>query len=113
MNVTNTLTDNVSVMLGPGSILEIDINQGLDSVQWMSNDLRDSWSNIHSYDGGTTVVLDYDLIVEEIEHLPGILLHGNHTLSLRGLDGTTSSPLVSVDITLTEEVLVATSEDAS
>ena len=35
----------------------------------MSNDLRDSWSNIHSYDGGTSVVLDYDLIVEELEHL--------------------------------------------
>ena len=113
MDVTNKLTDNVSVRLGPGSTLEIDINQGLDTVQWMSNDLRDSWSIIQSYDGGTNVVLDYDLIVQELKHLPGVNLHDNHTLSLRGLDGTTSSPLVSVDITLTEEVLVATSDETS
>jgi len=79
----------------------------------MSNDLRDSWSIIQSYDGGTNVVLDYDLIVQELKHLPGVNLHDNHTLSLRGLDGTTSSPLVSVDITLTEEVLVATSDETS
>ena len=111
--VTETMLTNGNIVMGPGSVLEVDISESIDTVQWMSNDLRDSWSNIHSYDGGTTVVLDYDLIVEEIEHLPGILLHGNHTLSLRGLDGTTSSPLVSVDITLTEEVLVATSKDAS
>ena len=32
-------------------------------------------------------------------------------LSIRALEGTTSSPLISVDITLTEEVLVATASD--
>ncbi len=111
--VTETMLTNGNVVMGPGSVMEIEISESIDSVQWMSNDLRDSWSNIHSYDGGTSVVLDYDLIVEELEHLPGILLHDNHTLSLRGLDGTTSSPLVSVDITLTEEVLVPTSDDSS
>ncbi|MBJ62829.1 MAG: hypothetical protein CMB57_06195 [Euryarchaeota archaeon] len=111
--VTETMLTNGNIAMGPGSVMEIEISESIDSVQWMSNDLRDSWSNIHSYDGGTSVVLDYDLIVEELEHLPGILLHDNHTLSLRGLDGTTSSPLVSVDITLTEEVLVAASDDAS
>ncbi|MEC8789588.1 MAG: S8 family serine peptidase, partial [Candidatus Thermoplasmatota archaeon] len=111
--VTETMLTNGNVVMGPGSVMEIEISESIDSVQWMSNDLRDSWSNIHSYDGGTSVVLDYDLIVEELEHLPGILLHDNHTLSLRGLDGTTSSPLVSVDISLTEEVLVATSDDSS
>ena len=111
--VTETMLTNGNIVMGPGSVMEIEISESIDSVQWMSNDLRDSWSNIHSYDGGTSVVLDYDLIVEELEHLPGILLHDNHTLSLRGLDGTTSSPLVSVDITLTEEVLVATSDDSS
>jgi subtilisin family serine protease len=111
--VTETMLTNGNIVMGPGSVMEIEISESIDSVQWMSNDLRDSWSNIHSYDGGNSVVLDYNLIVEELEHLPGILLHDNHTLSLRGLDGTTSSPLVSVDITLTEEVLVATSDDAS
>ena len=111
--VTETILTNGNIVMGPGSVMEIEISESIDSVQWMSNDLRDSWSNIHSYDGGTSVVLDYNLIVEELEHLPGILLHDNHTLSLRGLDGTTSSPLVSVDITLTEEILVATSDDTS
>lgn len=111
--VTETMLTNGNIVMGPGSVMEIEISESIDSVQWMSNDLRDSWSNIHSYDGGTSVVLNYNSIVEELEHLPGILLHDNHTLSLRGLDGTTSSPLVSVDITLTEEVLVATSDDTS
>ena len=106
MTVTNTFTDNVSVMLGPGSVLEIDINKGLDSVQWMSNDLRDSWSNIHTYEGKDSVTLSYEQIVEELEHLPGIILHDNHTLSLRGIEGMTASPLISVQVTLTEEVLI-------
>ena len=113
MIVTNTLTDNVSVMLGPGSILEIDINQGLDSVQWMSNDLRDSWSNIHTYDGENSVALSYEQIVQELEHLPGIIMHDNHTLSLRGIEGMTASPLISVQVTLTEEVLVPPESDST
>ena len=116
-NVTLTVTDNVltdgNILIGPGSLVKVDLSERVDTVQWMSNDLRDSWSNIHSYDGGNSVVLNYDMIVEELEHLPGIILHSNHTLSLRGLDGTTSSPLVSVDITLTEEVIVATSEETA
>jgi len=113
MIVTNTLTDNVSVMMGPGSILEIEINQGLDSVQWMSNDLRDSWSNIHTYDGKESVELSYEQIVQELEHLPGIIIHDNHTLSLRGIEGMTSSPLISVQVTLTEEVLVPPESDST
>tara|TARA_B100000282_G_scaffold76366_1_gene52638 strand:+ start:1215 stop:3155 length:1941 start_codon:yes stop_codon:yes gene_type:complete len=116
-NVTLTVTDNVltdgNILIGPGSLVKVDLSERIDTVQWMSNDLRDSWSNIHSYDGGNSVVLNYDMIVEELEHLPGIILHSNHTLSLRGLDGTTSSPLVSIDITLTEEVIVATSEETA
>ena len=114
-NITLSITENAftdgSIMLGPGSEIEIDLNQGIDTVQWMSNDLRDSWSNIHSYNHGNSVILTYEDIVHELEHLPGTLLHGNHTLSVRGLEGTTSSPLMSVDIILTEEVLVSTSSD--
>ena len=113
LSVTETVLTNGNILIGPGSVFEVDISESVDTIQWMSNDLRDSWSNINSYDGGNSVILDYKLIVEELKHLPGVILHGNHTLSLRGLDGTTSSPLVSVDITLTEEVLVATGEDDS
>ena len=98
---------NGSLLLGPGSKFEINLNQGIDTVQWMSNDLRDEWSNIHSYNHEVVAVLTYDDIVHEFEHLPGTTLHGDHTISIRGLEGTTSSPLISIDITLTEEVLVA------
>ena len=114
-NITMSIPENAftdgSIILGPGSEIKIDLNQGIDTVQWMSNDLRDSWSTIHSYDYSTSVILNYYDIVEELEHLPGTTLHANHTLSIRALEGTTSSPLISVDITLTEEVLVATASD--
>ena len=97
---------NGSVLLGPGSKFEIDLNQRIDTVQWMSNDLRDEWSNIHSYNHDTVAVLTYEEIVHEFEHLPNTTLHADHTISIRGLEGTTSSPLISIDLTLTEEVLV-------
>ncbi len=108
LSVKNSLNSNGSVLLGPGSTIEINISQGVDTIQWMSNDLRDSWSNIHSYHHENIVILEYEEIVHELEHLPGIMILGNHTLSVRGLDGTTSSPLISIDILLTDEVLVKT-----
>ena len=100
--VTNSLNMNGHVPLGPGDSIEVQLNQALDSVQWMSNDLRDSWSYVHSYEEGNSVMLKYEDIVEELEHLPGTTLEGNHTLSMRGLQGTTSSPLISIDIMLGE-----------
>jgi hypothetical protein len=102
LNVINSLNLNGHIHLEPGDSIEIQLSQGVDTVQWMSNDLRDSWSNIHSYDHGATVILEYDEIVHELEHLPGIMLEGNHTLSMRGLEGTSSSPLISIDIMLGE-----------
>ena len=112
LNATNSKNNNGSIMLGPGSIIELEISQGLDSVQWMSNDLRDSWSNIHTYDRGQEATLSYEQIVEELEHLPGIDIHSVHTLSLRGIDGTSSSLLISVQVELTEEVLVDVKSDS-
>ena len=95
---------NGHVHLGPGDSIEVQLNQAIDSVQWMSNDLRDSWSYVHSYEEGNSVVLEYADIVEELENLPGTTLEGNHTLSMRGLLGTTSSPLISIDIMLGENI---------
>ena len=97
---------NGSVLLGPGSSFEIDLNQGIDNVQWMSNDLRDEWHNLHSYNNQEVAILTYENIVKELQLLEGTILHGNHVLSIRGLDGATSSPLISVDIVLTEEVII-------
>jgi hypothetical protein len=104
LNVTNQPSMNGHIHLGPGDSIEVKLSQGVDTVQWMSNDLRDDWSNIHSYDHERTVILNYDDIVHELEHLPGIVLEGNHTLSMRGIEGTSSSPLISIDIMLGENI---------
>ena len=106
LDIEDSVFSNGTVMLGPGSSFEIDLNQGIDNVQWMSNDLRDEWHNLHSYNHQKVAILTYENIVEELEHLEGTILHGNHVLSIRGLDGATSSPLISVDIVLTEEVII-------
>ena len=98
LTVTNSLNMNGHVHLGPGDSIEVQLNQPLDTIQWMSNDLRDSWSYVHSYDQGNSVLLEYEDIVEELQYLPGTVLEGNHTLSMRGLEDTTSSPLISIDI---------------
>ncbi len=78
----------------------------IDTVQWRSNHLRDDWSNIHSFapgdTSGTLAAID---IIHQLEHLPGIDVEGNHTISLRGIKandtgGHTSSPLISANIML-------------
>jgi len=78
----------------------------VDTVQWRSNHLRDDWSNIHSFGhgdvSGTLTAID---IIHQLEHLPGIDVEGNHTISFRGIKandsgGHTSSPLISANIML-------------
>ncbi len=113
LDVVNSLNMNGRVYLGPGDSIEVALGQGVDTVQWMSNDLRDSWSNIHSYDHESTVILEYDEIVHELEHLPGLMIEGNHTISMRGLESTSSSPLLSIDIMLGENVEIYDEELSS
>ena len=79
----------------------------MDGVQWMSNDLRHSWSFVNSYDKGNEVKLSYDEIVDELQYLPDVTLLGNHTISVRGLQGTSSSPLITFDVMLIEKTMVA------
>ena len=78
----------------------------VDTVQWRSNHLRDDWSNIHSFSpgdaSGTLMAID---IIHQLEHLPGIDVEGNHTISFRGIKandtgGHSSSPLISSNIML-------------
>mgnify|MGYP006225403339 FL=1 len=73
----------------------------------MSNDLRHSWSFVNSYDKGNEVKLSYDEIVDELQYLPDVTLLGNHTISVRGLQGTSSSPLITFDVMLIEKTMVA------
>ena len=80
----------------------------METVQWRSNHLRDDWSNIHTYESGeTSGELSIIDIIHQIEHLPGIAIMGNHTISFRGvqyLDGTTSaSPLVTAEIMVMDD----------
>ncbi|MGY8754280.1 MAG: S8 family serine peptidase [Candidatus Poseidoniales archaeon] len=102
LNLTST-TEAGTVHLMPGQSITVSVNQGVDTIQWMSNDLRDDWSNIHSYQNDELLVLSYEEIVHELEHLPGISLFDNHTLSMRGIDGTNSSPLITFDVMIHED----------
>ena len=113
LELTNELNSNRNVEIGPGGSIVVKLSEGVDTVQWMSNDLRDSWSNIHSYDHEMTVTLHYEDIVHELEHLPGVELLGNHTLSMRGIEATSSSPLISIDIMLTDKSSVEESSESS
>ena len=104
----------------PDDVLDFSAMGNVDTVQWRSNHLRDDWSNIHSFDhgdsSGTLTAID---IIHQLEHLPGIDLEGNHTISLRGIKandsgGHTSSPLISANIMLmdTGSAFDTTSKDA-
>tara|TARA_B110000444_G_scaffold96187_1_gene91114 strand:- start:9948 stop:11846 length:1899 start_codon:yes stop_codon:yes gene_type:complete len=94
------------IHLFPDELLSYSALGNIDTVQWRSNHLRDDWSNIHSFnDGDTSGTLAAIDIIHQLEHLPGIDLDGNHTISLRGIKandtgGHSSSPLISANIML-------------
>ena len=96
-----------------GQSLRVDVSEPVDTIQWMSNDLRDSWSNIHTYDHDEYVILTYEEIVHELEHLPGIELYGNHTISMRALEGTSASPLISIDVNIQTGSVIRDSAESS
>ncbi len=95
-------------------------SEGIETIQWRSNHLRDDWSNIHSFDHDTSGSLTAIDIIHQLEHLPGTLLEGNHTISLRGLKandtgGHASTPLITIDIMLmdTENAFVSQTESST
>ena len=45
-------------------------------------------------------------IYEKLERLPDTEVYSEHIISVRGLEGTTASPLLSLKIQLTDEVIV-------
>ena len=98
------LDDRIHLM--PGDAIEVDLSGPLDTVQWRSNHLRDDWATLQSYaDGDMKAELDISTIVRQLEHLPGIEVEGNHTLSIRGLKanesgGHSATSLVSVNVML-------------
>lgn len=116
---TETGKDN-RIHLFPQDEVSFVNSDGVETVQWRSNHLRDDWSTIHSFDYDTSGTLTAIDIIHQLEHLPGTLLEGNHTISLRGLKandtgGHGSSPLITIDIMLmdTENAFVAQTESSS
>ena len=103
--VENDLNSVMRVEIKEGEPIEISLSKSLDSIQWRSSDLRHDWTNIHSYHHEEEVYLTYEDIVHELEHLPNIDLEGktNHTISVRGLDGASSSSILSINILLSDE----------
>jgi len=90
----------------PENDVEFSTMGGIETIQWRSNHIVDDWTNLHSYESsdkdGMISAID---IIHQLEHLPGIKLEGNHTISIRGLKsnssgGHSSSPLVTLDIML-------------
>jgi hypothetical protein len=112
LELMTTTTQGGYITLSGGESIAIDISKNVDNIQWRSNHLRDDWSNIHSYEHGTQVILTYDEIIDQLEHLPGKELYGNHTLSVRALDGTNSSPLITFDIMINEDSNFVESQSA-
>ncbi|DAC11321.1 MAG TPA: hypothetical protein D7H86_07690 [Candidatus Poseidoniales archaeon] len=106
-NITLTLLNQPSkdnrININGGGALLIEVTQSVDTIQWRSNHLRDDWSTLHSYEYGTSVTLDHETLVNQIEHLPGITIEGNHTISIRAIDEVSSSPLITADIKLGPE----------
>jgi len=81
-----TIGDDNRIHLKPGDAIELSVTGEVDTVQWRSNHLRDDWANLQTFAEGDDVAnLDLATIVNQLEHLPGIGLDGNHTLSIRGL----------------------------
>ena len=104
---TPTTLDN-RIHLERGDSIDFEVSEDIESVQWRSNHLRDDWSNIHSYEHGeTSGELSIIDIIHQIEHLPGIEIIGNHTISLRAIqyaDGMSSaSPLATVEIMVMDD----------
>ena len=123
VTISTPATLDNRIHLERGDSIAFEVNDNMETVQWRSNHLRDDyWSNIHGYESGeTSGKLSIIDIIHQIEHLPGIAVMGNHTISLRGIqyDGgtTSSSPLVTAEIMVmdddTNPVMAVTSDGVS
>jgi hypothetical protein len=106
ITITSTVSEGERVELRTNDVISFEITEGVESIQWRSNHLRDDWSNIHSYEHTTKAELSAIDIVHQLEHLPGIELQGNHTLSIRGIiengTSTASTPIVTVNVMLVD-----------
>ncbi len=103
---TDPTHDNTHTHLTPKQSIKFTTSGDIETIQWRSNHIVHDWTNLHSFESKDTSgqIMGLDIIYE-LEHLPGIDLEGNHTISIRGLQsndsgGHSSSPLVTIDIML-------------
>tara|TARA_B100001115_G_scaffold184819_1_gene189118 strand:- start:697 stop:2622 length:1926 start_codon:yes stop_codon:yes gene_type:complete len=117
---TDPTHDNTHTHLSPGESIKFLTSGGIETIQWRSNHIVDDWTNLQTYHSTDTEgqISAIDLI-EQFQHLPGIDLDGNHTISIRGLQsndtgGHSSSPLVTIDVMLmnSDSINMQQSEDA-
>ena len=101
---TDPTHDNLHAHMTPKDSIKFSTTGGIETIQWRSNHIVDDWTNLHTYERTDTdgQITGID-IIHQLEHLPGIDLDGNHTISIRGLQsndsgGHSSSPLVTIDI---------------
>ena len=118
VTISTPATLDNRIHLERGDTIAFDVSENMETVQWRSNHLRDDWSNIHTYESGdASGELSIIDIIHQIEHLPGIEIMGNHTISLRGIqyeDGTTSaSPLVTAEIMVMDDNTAPVSSSGS
>ena len=70
----------------PKDSIKFTTSGGIETIQWRSNHIVDDWTNLHTYErtdtSGEITGID---IIQQLEHLLGIDLDGNHTISIRGL----------------------------
>ena len=103
---TDPKHDNTHTHLTPKQSIKFTTSGDIETIQWRSNHIVHDWTNLHSFENKDTSGQIMGLnIIQELEHLPGIDLEGNHTISIRGLQsndsgGQSSSPLVTIDIML-------------
>jgi hypothetical protein len=103
--------DNAHTHMTPKDTIKFTTTGGIETIQWRSNHIVDDWTNLHTYERTDTdgQITGID-IIHQLEHLPGIDLDGNHTISIRGLQsndsgGHSSSPLVTIDIMMMDSEL--------
>ena len=104
VNVTTEMGSDNKIHLDTGDEIDIALNKQVETIQWRSNHLRDNWAILHTYDGEFSATISHHDIMHQLEHLPNIDLQGNHSISIRALNGTVSSPITTINIHLMGEM---------
>ncbi len=102
INITTEVSSDMKIHLWSGDKIDFDLSETVDTIQWRSNHLHDDWATLHDYDESMSFSLSHTDIVDTLEHLPGINVTGNHTISIRGIQGDGASLNAVADIYIEE-----------